>query len=284
MSDAPHLVIGTAAQMQLAVTRLRSDAAPPAATLPIPCEPAFMVSLQLRHNADHELWLNGKREFRGAYRQNTVSVVDLRHNPIARPRNAFDFISFYVTQSSLDNVSREHDGHAITSLNWPRGTEDPILAALGRSLIPALEERSDPGSPTVQHIGLAIRIHIAWAYGGLDAARLVTAGGLAGWQERRAKEYIRENFATSLSISDIARECGLSPSHFTRAFRKSTGMQPHRWLTHHRVETAKAQLLESKMTVAEIGICCGFGDPSNFARVFSSVVGLSPSLWQRMHR
>nr|WP_250152484.1 helix-turn-helix transcriptional regulator [Ancylobacter radicis] len=95
---------------------------------------------------------------------------------------------------------------------------------------------------------------------------------------------MQQHSAASLSISDIARECGLSPSHFTRAFRQSTGMQPHRWLTLHRIETAKARLLEGELSLAEISLACGFGDQNNFTRVFSGMVGVSPGQWQRINR
>jgi len=284
LSEAPSLTIGPSTSRQMMVTRLRSENALPAPTLPFSSEPAYFVSLQLRDNPDHQLWLDGKRAYKGAYGENTTSVVDLRQKPVCLPGSAFDYLVFYIKQPSLDDIANEHDGHGAGELRGPRGVEDPTLATLGRLLIPALEGRADPNSLFVQHVGLAIHIHLASAYAGVEAPRLVTKGGLAPWQERRAKECMRQNYAASLSISDIARECGLSPSHFTRAFRQSTGMQPHRWLTLHRVETAKERMLDGKMSLAEISLACGFGDQNNFTRVFSANVGVSPGHWQRINR
>ena len=108
-------------------------------------------------------------------------------------------------------------------------------------------------------------------------------GGLAPWQERRAKELLAANIDSNVALKEVARECGLSASHFARAFRQSNGMAPHRWLVNHRVEAAKALLQDGVLSLSEIGLRCGFADQSHFTRTFTRVVGMSPGVWRRVH-
>jgi len=67
----------------------------------------------------------------------------------------------------------------------------------------------------------------------------------------------------------------------SRAFRRSMGMPPHRWLVRQRIEQAKALLREGRAPLAEISLACGFADQSHFTRCFSAWTGVSPGRWRR---
>jgi AraC family transcriptional regulator len=107
---------------------------------------------------------------------------------------------------------------------------------------------------------------------------------LAPWQERRAKELLSACFDGDISLTELARECNLSRSHFARAFRQTTGQPPHRWLLDRRMERAKDLLLRSTLTLADIAIACGFADQSHFTRVFSALFATSPGVWRRAQK
>ena len=83
-------------------------------------------------------------------------------------------------------------------------------------------------------------------------------------------------------MRQIASEFGLSVSHFSRAFRISTGQPPHQWLLRQRVEAAKQLMTVRDLALAEIAISAGFANQSHFTRVFSAVVGVSPAAWRRL--
>jgi AraC family transcriptional regulator len=106
-------------------------------------------------------------------------------------------------------------------------------------------------------------------------------GGLAPWQVRRAAEMIRENLDGNIHLCDLAGECGLSVSHFTRAFRKSFGMSPCRWLLERRIDHSKTLLVATDLPIADIAIRSGYSDQTAFTRAFRRVVGDSPGRWRR---
>jgi AraC-like DNA-binding protein len=53
-----------------------------------------------------------------------------------------------------------------------------------------------------------------------------------------------------IRLADMARECGLSVSHFERAFRKSFGKSPYRWLLERRIDRSKALLATTELPIA----------------------------------
>ena len=92
---------------------------------------------------------------------------------------------------------------------------------------------------------------------------------------------MRSDPSENLSVVAIAKACKWSTSHFTRAFKVSTGVPPHRWLLEMRVESARELLVQSEAPLAEIAYTCGFADQSHMSRVFSRVLGMSPGVWRR---
>lgn len=106
---------------------------------------------------------------------------------------------------------------------------------------------------------------------------------LAPWQERKAKAILERSLYTRLFIADVAKQCALSRSHFSRAFKKTTGLSPQEWCLHLRVRQAKTFLATGFMPLSQISLECGFADQSHFSRMFSRIVGAPPKRWQRLN-
>ncbi|MFJ3522049.1 helix-turn-helix domain-containing protein [Pseudomonas sp. NPDC090203] len=105
---------------------------------------------------------------------------------------------------------------------------------------------------------------------GGDAARL------SAWQERAAKKMMMDNLDGGIQISDVARECSLSRSHFSRAFKNSTGQTPRDWLQLARLTQAKELLEQTDLSISQVGLECGFADQPHFTRMFTRRFGMTP--------
>jgi AraC-like DNA-binding protein len=92
---------------------------------------------------------------------------------------------------------------------------------------------------------------------------------------------ILDDLTKDPSLAELASLCGLSVSHFARAFKQGTGTPPHRWLISKRVERAQKLLVASDAPISEIAQTCGFADQSHLTRVFTRAVGASPGVWRR---
>ena len=99
--------------------------------------------------------------------------------------------------------------------------------------------------------------------------------------EARLRKARSPTSAESFPCNKIAAEFGLSVSHFSRAFRISTGLPPHQWLLRQRVKAAKQLMTVRDLPLSEIAISAGFANQSHFTRVFSAAVGVSPAAWRR---
>ena len=108
-------------------------------------------------------------------------------------------------------------------------------------------------------------------------------GGLAPWQEKRAKEMLRANLSGDLGLPELASACRLSSGQFSRAFKRTVGCPPHQWLLHQRVERAKELILNTDEPLRAIALDTGFADQSHFTRVFSQRVKATPAAWRRDH-
>ena len=97
----------------------------------------------------------------------------------------------------------------------------------------------------------------------------------------RAKEVLSANLDGRIPLKEVALECGLSSSYFSRAFRRSMGSSPHKWLLMLRVETAKQKLRDSRLSLRDVALACGFADQSHLTQVFTRIVGASPGAWRR---
>jgi len=130
-------------------------------------------------------------------------------------------------------------------------------------------------------VGMAIQSFSAKGGDIGDVPTPPMTGGLATWQLRRALALMMEAVSGRLSVTRIASECGLSYSHFSKAFRNSMGVSPHTWLCNLRIDRAKWLLLNTDQTLVEVASACGFSGHCYFTRTFARMVGMPPKLWRR---
>lgn len=88
-------------------------------------------------------------------------------------------------------------------------------------------------------------------------------GGLSPKAWRNVQDYIRANVGERLSVERLALLAGLSPSHFMRAFKQTTGRSPHQYILVTRLELAEHLLMTTDMPVASIARITGFSNHSH---------------------
>jgi len=275
----PAQLTGALGKAGIMVAKLREDDPQYEMTKPVPEDDAYIVGLLPSDYADFHFWEDGQEAPRTSLRAGDTVVFDLRRNPRFLENAPLGAIAFYLPRSAFDEVTNDASAHRIDDLRCPhgRGLADAAIRNLGLSLVGGFERPHEVNPVFLEHVSFAVCAHVAQAYGGMQPNSLARRGGLAAWQERRAKDMLASKLDGAVALFDIARECRLSVSHFSRAFRQSTGLAPHGWLLNRRVELAKDLLRDRESSLSQIALRCGFADQSHFTRR----AGVSPGAWRR---
>jgi hypothetical protein len=241
LNNVPVLTVRTLRKSQVVVTDIVNDNSDLGKTLPIPPEEAFLVHLQMRACLAHDLFIDNKSVSPEPIPAGSTMLYDLSRDPIAELHCPSRCISFYLPRSALEEIADDVGSRRVRALEFRHGRvyDDPVMRSLTQALLPAFAKPNQFNTLFVDQVGLAFRAHIASVYGGMRSTCARARGGLAPWQERRAKDILSNNLDGELPLAQLARECSLSASHFTRAFRQSLGMAPHQWLLSLRIERAK---------------------------------------------
>lgn len=94
-----------------------------------------------------------------------------------------------------------------------------------------------------------------------------------------ARKFMRANLHLPIKLEDIASEVAMSPFHFQRQYKKTTGDSPNRHLVSWRMERAKALIKEGAHSILEISTMLSYNDLPTFSKAFKREVGSSPSNW-----
>jgi AraC family transcriptional regulator len=282
LSSAPAFVARQVRMASLAVTELKSDDPIIGMTDSVPVEDAFLLSLMFRDIPNHEVWEDGCPLPRRTISTGQFHLRDLKREQAALIERPHHSLQFYFPRMALDAIADESEAPRIGDL-WYKPAEpmfDPVVWYLGSSLLPAFREPARANRLFIEQVISALGAHVAQAFGGMRPG-FRQRGGLAKWQEVRAKELLSSSLKGDASLRDIASVCGLSVSHFARAFKESTGVAPYQWMILRRIDVAKVMLVDPRVSLAEIALECGFSDQSHFTRVFSKACGFTPGAWRR---
>ncbi|MET0506350.1 MAG: AraC family transcriptional regulator [Luteibacter sp.] len=95
-----------------------------------------------------------------------------------------------------------------------------------------------------------------------------------------AQRHLRQERDVDAAIRTAVAECGLSRSHFARAFKVSTGMSPSRWHLHELMARA-VQRLRGPEPIVDIALSLGFFDQAHFTNAFKRVFAMPPGVYRR---
>ncbi|UWZ83634.1 helix-turn-helix domain-containing protein [Occallatibacter riparius] len=261
--------------------RLRSDRGLPEIARPTTGESGYIVPVQLAAIPYIEQFFGKRKVSSGSYPTGGVSAIDLRDEPAVLLPHAFDTVIVYVTHGALADIAYEHRSPPVEQLRGTHGHPDPIVYHLAKTLSASLEHPRHASKIFLDHVLHALNCHLVSSYGGVKTSAAQFRGGLSTALMRRAKELLEANLDGNIPLRHLAEACGLSTSHYTRAFKETFRKPPHRWLIERRIDRAKDLMTNSHLPIADIAIQCGFADQSALNRSFRRIHGISPGQWRR---
>ncbi|MFZ5647121.1 MAG: helix-turn-helix domain-containing protein [Bacillota bacterium] len=105
--------------------------------------------------------------------------------------------------------------------------------------------------------------------------------GTAARAVARTKQYINENYASEISLDELARNVFLSPFYLSRIFSEEADTSITDYVKKVRIGKAQALLMNTEKTIAEVAYAVGYKDPNYFSRVFKSITGKPPHQYRK---
>ena len=159
--------------------------------------------------------------------------------------------------------------------------EDAEVWKTALKLKAAIEAPGSNDRSYCEALGVVLAHDLARPAGGARRPEQHVRGGLAAWQQQAVVRHIDERLAEQVPLAALAGLVRLSTYHFSRAFKQSFGMPPHRYHCHRRIERAKALLANRDMSVTQVGVVLGFSSASSFTMAFRKMAGVTPSDFRR---
>jgi AraC family transcriptional regulator len=174
-----------------------------------------------------------------------------------------------------------HDSRqSRVELQERHGLQDHNLRRLMEILLYERRHGFQSGAFFLDGIAAALASHLIHHYSA-DAPLITNSvGGMAPSTLRRCIELMEARLEGDLGLGELAREAGLSTSHFIRSFRESTGKTPYQFLLDRRVQRAQTLMRDPRTSLAKIAISSGFADQHHLARIFRRITGVTPTAYR----
>lgn len=96
-----------------------------------------------------------------------------------------------------------------------------------------------------------------------------------------ALEYIQNNCSESITLNKMASLCNISPSYFSKLFKREVRENFSNYVNKVRIKKAKELLQNSDIPVINISIDLGFEDCGYFIKVFKNIEGVTPAMYRK---
>ena len=185
-----------------------------------------------------------------------------------------------LSEPFLQEVAESTFSGAIVSLQELRHFQDPPLAQL-LSTLQASHLEDGSRSFFNEMICNSIAVRILERYGTGPVPQIHHRGGIPRRQLKMVLEQIESSTGTNVSLTTLAETASMSSFHFSRAFKESMGVSPHRYVLGRKVERAKLLLRNRESAISDISLSLGFIRQNHFSRVFRDLTGITPTEFRR---
>jgi AraC family transcriptional regulator len=242
--------------------------------------PDLCLHLQLAGNADFEWWSAEGNDI-ARTEPGSLILIPAGTRDRLRWRGRSERLILSVDQHSLSSFAEDIDSRRIPEFraNWSfrdQGLQQ-ILTEMGEQA----RSHWPLGGLYADLLTMGLKTRLIQNHVVDPVRRPALKGGLSLPRLKRTMEFMNANLGEDVRLETIAKELGVSSSHFAHEFRNSTGQTPYQYVLEQRMATARHLLRTTKLPVQMISGLVGFSSPVNFVRAFRQRVGTTPDAWRK---
>ncbi|MGD1909825.1 MAG: helix-turn-helix transcriptional regulator [Rivularia sp. (in: cyanobacteria)] len=158
--------------------------------------------------------------------------------------------------------------------------EDSVIYSLGLALKKEIESNNSGSLLYAESAATMLAVHILRHYAVQKPIIKDFTRGLSRSKLKLVINYINDNLHHNLGLTQLAELLQMSPNHFLRLFKQSTGVTPYQYVLQCRIKKARELLKNHKLTLAEISQQLGFYDQSRFTNTFRKHMGITPKRYR----
>ena len=247
-----------------------------ASETPEHCYSQHFISVHLDHiNVVKEQTLNGRLQC-SRFRAGDICLTPATAPVSVRLQAPCELVGLYIEPAFLTQLTAEVVNSDSLELVPQFKLNDPLIYQMAIALKAQLGTR-ECNRLYVESMATAFSAHLLQHYSTRKPKVKTYSAGLSKARLGEVLEYIHEHSDQNPSLLEMAQQVQMSPYHFSRLFKQSTGLSPHQYLISHRVQQARRMLTTTALSIAEIAAQAGFTDQSHLARHFKRQLGVAPS-------
>ena len=153
---------------------------------------------------------------------------------------------------------------------------DADLCAAGVMLRDALDANDISSGVMFEAMSRVLLVKLLQRYGQRRPEEIALSARFSSAHYHRVLGFIRKRLDQTISVEELAREAGMSPSHFSRVFKETLGTTPMQYVLAYRIEQAMKMMGEPSRQLGDVALACDFADQAHFSRSFKQVTGQTP--------
>lgn len=212
-----------------------------------------------------------------------ISVAPAGSSYSAHWEEELEYLTVLLTDDYLKRATIDFEANRNAQIVLSCGPRDPLVRSIAQALAEELDADQPAGKLYAESLVNALAVHLMRHYSTDALVSDLQFGGLPAHKLHRVTDFIEEHLDHDLDLAGIAQAAELSPYHFARSFKQTTGFSPIQYLMQRRIERAKRLLADSELPLADIAFSVGFKNQSHFSTLFRKFTEITPKAWRNAY-
>lgn len=226
----------------------------------------------------------GDRTHLGLYIKGDMTIAPAQVDWSYRTYNEDSYLQITIPPQFLEQIATEVINYDPARLELVKEfcVRNDKIEQLAMMLRAELHQgKNGVGQLYIDSLANALMINLLRDYSGTQPSIKTYEGGLSDRQILQVTDYINDHLTQSIKLEDLATYLEISRFHFSRLFKKSTGISPHQYVMQQRVELAKQLLKKSDIPLADVALKSGFNSQSHLGKYFRKMTGMTPKAYRQ---